>query len=102
MSSCVEVIIIGCGTPKFSMGWTHLFQMLQPPLSQMAKVVGVVEPFFLAEAGRDAKGADLFRAYVAEHPEIPFVPDISDLPPVADTTHKHWIDLWIWSSRWAA
>lgn len=82
-SKRLEVVQIGCGAPNFSMGWTHLEQVLREPLKSMSNVVGVVEPFFLSEAGRDAKGADLFRAYMEEHPEIRFVPCCDGFPEVA-------------------
>jgi len=79
----LEVVVLGCGVPKFSMGWTHLFQLLQEPLASMASVAGVVEPFFLSEQGKATKGADLFREWMAQHPEIPCVDSISKLPAVA-------------------
>ena len=78
----LEVILIGCGTPKFSMGWTHLYQMLQEPLVNLADVVGVVEPYFMSETGKNAKGSDVFNSYTAEHPEIKFVSSCDQLPAV--------------------
>jgi len=58
-----------------------LFQMLDDRgLASLARVVGVVEPFFLSDAGSQAPGAEEFQAYVAEHPGIPFVASCSELP----------------------
>eukprot|EP00927_Polykrikos_kofoidii_P021058 TRINITY_DN20075_c0_g1_i1.p1 TRINITY_DN20075_c0_g1~~TRINITY_DN20075_c0_g1_i1.p1 ORF type:complete len:749 (-),score=131.77 TRINITY_DN20075_c0_g1_i1:139-2259(-) len=82
-SKRLEVVQIGCGAPNFSMGWTHLEQVRREPLKSVADVVGVVEPFFLSEAGKQAKGADIFRAYMAEQPEIKFVASCDGLPEVA-------------------
>ena len=40
----VNVVLVGCGMPKKSMGWYHLVQLLRMP---QARVIDVVEPFFL-------------------------------------------------------
>mmetsp|Transcript_5617 Transcript_5617/g.16068 ORF Transcript_5617/g.16068 Transcript_5617/m.16068 type:complete len:365 (-) Transcript_5617:292-1386(-) len=83
----LEAVVIGCGTPKFSMGWTHLFQLLQEPaLRDLITVAGVVEPFFLSQAGCLAQGAELFTEFAGEHSEIPFVASCGELPPVAQGT----------------
>jgi dihydrodiol dehydrogenase / D-xylose 1-dehydrogenase (NADP) len=93
----LELVVIGCGVPKFSMGWTHLFQLQQPPLTALAEVVGVVEPFFLGQeavgggGASAAKGAEEFRAWMAaqqqQQPQLRFAASCSDLaktlPPVA-------------------
>lgn len=81
-SKRLEVLQIGCGAPNFSMGWTHLEQVLREPLKSISDVVGVVEPFFLSE-GMQAKGADLFQAYMAEHDELNFMLSCEGLPEVA-------------------
>jgi len=83
----LEVVVIGCGVPKFSMGWTHLFQILQEPaLRDLVVIAGVVEPFFLSQGGCLAKGAELFTEFANQHREIPFVASCDDLPPVAGDT----------------
>lgn len=83
----VEVIFIGCGRPNFSMGWTHLEQMLREPLASLAAVVGVVEPYYLSEACVPGEDAELFREYVAAHKDLRFVPSCTalakELPAVA-------------------
>lgn len=80
----LEVVVVGCGVPKFSMGWVHLFQLLRPPFTSRVEVVGVVEDYFLSDAGKDAPGAELFRGFASAHPEIAFVASCSDLPPVSE------------------
>jgi len=44
MGRKVNVVLVGCGMPKKSMGWYHLTQLLKMP---RARVTDVVEPFFL-------------------------------------------------------
>ena len=44
-SDKVDVVVIGCGLPKKSMGWYHLEQLLTMP---SVKVKAVVEPFYLS------------------------------------------------------
>ena len=76
------MVVVGCGTPKFSMGWTHLYQLQAPPLSAIADVVGVVEPYLLSDQGKSAPGAAAFAEYVADHPHLKFVSSCKELPPV--------------------
>lgn len=83
VASGVEVVVVGVGVPKFSMGWTHLFQLQRPPLTEYAALVGAVEPFFLSQAGHEAKGSDAFRSWAAENPDLPIVDECAKLPKVA-------------------
>ena len=39
-----NVVLVGCGMPKKSMGWYHLTQLME---MERARVTDVVEPFFL-------------------------------------------------------
>ena len=85
-SSPLEIIIIGGGVPEFSMGWTHLFQALHEPcLTKISRVVGVVEPFFLSDVGKEAgAGAEAFRRFAkaAEEGQPFMTSDGQDLGPL--------------------
>ena len=72
----LEVVIVGCDTPNFSMGWLHLAQVLQEECLQpyLAKsgsvnnagIAGVVEPFFLSPEGAQTPGAQMLQAWAKE------------------------------------
>mmetsp|Transcript_52596 Transcript_52596/g.119851 ORF Transcript_52596/g.119851 Transcript_52596/m.119851 type:complete len:393 (+) Transcript_52596:55-1233(+) len=80
----IDVVFVSCGIPGQSMGWLHLHQTLHiPALSSIARVVGVVEPWFLGQ-GKDAKGSKGFHEFQAAtkatHPDIRWTNSISDIP----------------------
>lgn len=88
MAQRIEAVVIGCGKPKFSMGWTHAYQLLQPPLSEMCTLTGVVEPFLLspaaaADSEHRASRDELREFFRAEAPNAAVVDAIEKLPPVA-------------------
>mmetsp|Transcript_24917 Transcript_24917/g.70133 ORF Transcript_24917/g.70133 Transcript_24917/m.70133 type:complete len:385 (-) Transcript_24917:454-1608(-) len=60
----VDVAVVCCGRPNRSMGWYHATQLLRGDVPS-ARLSDIVEPFFL-NAGRDAPGADAFRAFARD------------------------------------
>lgn len=82
------MVIIGCGTPKKSVGWRHLSNILGGLISG-AHVSAVVEPWLL-EAGKDTSGGKAFQAFCDEvcatNPDLVFAQAVENLPPFIGPT----------------
>lgn len=61
-SSRAQVVLVGCGAPKRSMGWYHAVQLLdtQRNCCPSAALRYVVEPWYMSSAGRASPGGDDF------------------------------------------
>ena len=75
----LRTIIVGCGSPKVSMGWFHLHQLLDNP---SVDIFAVVEPWLLGK-GAGTPGAADFGVMRAEmghsHPNCQFFVSVSEL-----------------------
>ena len=70
----LEVVVVGCGAPKVSMGWFHLTQLMA---DERVQVSAIVEPWFLG-AGAKAPGAAAFASL--ECPGAAKYAAMSDVP----------------------
>jgi len=78
----VNVVLVGCGMPKRSMGWYHLTQLLK---MKNVNIVAVVEPFFLGICTDVPPQFSTFMSDLSKNRGIKFVKSISDLddfPPL--------------------
>ncbi|GMI30968.1 hypothetical protein TeGR_g5715 [Tetraparma gracilis] len=80
-SSPMEVVLVGCGLPKKSMGWCHLQQLLSMP---GVRVVAVVEPFLLGTL--DAPPASFKALQESLSPSVAFAPSLASLPDFSAST----------------
>jgi predicted dehydrogenase len=79
----VSVVVIGCGCPLRSMGWYHAEQLLAGRCPS-ARLVAVVEPFYMASANDGALGYEAFHAWRQEKDGIQFYSSVKDLPLATD------------------
>merc|ERR1719265_1541933 len=77
-----DVVVVGCGNPKRSMGWYHSNQLLDGDVPS-GRLTDIVEPFFLSDAG--ASASHKFSAFKESNEErIAFhasVDKLSYVPP---------------------
>ncbi|GMI17418.1 hypothetical protein TrLO_g12017 [Triparma laevis f. longispina] len=81
-SRTVNVVLVGCGMPKKSMGWYHLTQLLSMP---NVNVLAVVEPFFLGVCTDVPPQFSTFMEDLSKNKNIKFVKsmaDLDDFPPL--------------------
>lgn len=87
MASQASVVLVGCGFPMRSMGWYHAEQLLAGRCPS-AKLVGVVEPFYMNESlASNAPGYTEFHAWRKEKEikdGIYFYATVEEVPAVTE------------------
>lgn len=74
----VDVVVVGCGLPKKSMGWYHITQLLE---MKNVNLRAIIEPFFLnPDLCKDVPPS--FSEFVTKTSDlgVQFAPNIEDLP----------------------
>jgi predicted dehydrogenase len=81
----VSVVVVGCGCPLRSMGWYHAEQLLAGRCPS-ARLVAIVEPFYMARANDSVLGYEAFHTWRQEKEKdgIQFYSSVQDLPPFKD------------------
>lgn len=79
-----DVVLVCCGAPLRGMGWYHSVQLLSGKCPS-AKLIAVVEPFFLGNNtnAKESPFYESFKSFEASvnttHPDVKFVASIHDL-----------------------